>query len=294
MEITFRSSADGSNQPALFCDSGSKKKKPLLVVLHTWNGDYRDAGPSSLAHCCLEEDWALLHPDFRGPNNNPSATGSELVVQDIVDVVEYAKQAAALDPERIYLVGASGGGYTALLMAGKRPDLWAAVSAWVPIVDLAAWYHESLERGSGYDRSIVASCGGVPGDSPEVDKEYHNRSPIHFLARGGRVRVDIQAGIRDGHTGSVPVSHSIRAFNVLADEADRISQEHIEYMVRTATVPEELSGSSRDEAYGGREILLRRSSKNVTLTLFAGGHEILFDVAFDWLKRLDGARGAWE
>src|SRR5699024_8470205 len=93
-----------------------------------------------------------------------------------------------------------------------------AVSAWVGISDLAEWhrFHTRTGTPSNYAKMIVASCGGAPGDSPEVDAEYRARSPIHHLSRAAGLPIDLNAGVHDGHTGSVPVAHTLRAFNVLA------------------------------------------------------------------------------
>ena len=47
----------------------------------------------------------------------------------------------------------------------------------------------------------------------------------------------INAGINDGHNGSVPINHSLEAFNVLAVEKDRIGAKEISEPVKTAKVP---------------------------------------------------------
>ena len=39
--VKIRSSMDGSLQSALFYNSGSDKKKPLLLALHSWSADYQ-------------------------------------------------------------------------------------------------------------------------------------------------------------------------------------------------------------------------------------------------------------
>ena len=59
-------------------------------------------------------------------------------MEDILSAVEYAKANASIDSSAVFLVWTSGGGYTALVMAGKHPEVWASVSAWVPISDLNA------------------------------------------------------------------------------------------------------------------------------------------------------------
>src|SRR5690606_33435945 len=90
-----------------------------------------------------------------------------------------------VDSNRVYLAGVSGGGHMSLLMAARHPERFSAVSAWVGISDLAEWYRFHAPDGEprGYARMVAASCGGPPGSSEEVDRQYRERSPIHFLQR---------------------------------------------------------------------------------------------------------------
>lgn len=283
-EINFVSSADSSAQPALFYARPVEgKPRPLLVGLHTWSGDYRQKTSIAYAQWCIEKDWVFIHPNFRGPNKSPEATGSELVVKDILSAVDYARDNAKVDPNRIYLVGASGGGYTALLMAGRASHIWAGVSAWVPISDLRAWYFECKEAGRRYAGDIVKSCGGVPDANTAVDREYKSRSPITYLRNAVGLPLDINAGINDGHTGSVPVSHSLRAFNLAAAAEDRISEEDIRFFTEKAEVPAHLKAELSDPAYGKKAPLFRRSSGKARVTIFDGGHEIICEAALSWL-----------
>ena len=284
-EVRYRSRADSTDRPAMFYHSGSPQQKPLLVALHTWSSDYRQAESVAFANWCLLKDWVFIHPDFRGPNRRPEAGGSELVVADILSAVEFAQANARVDTARIYLVGHSGGGHAALLLAGKAPDLWAGVSAWCGIADLTAWYQESVARDSRYADDIAALCGGAPGSSEEVDRQYLERSPITYLARAKGLPMDINAGIRDGHEGSVPVSHSIRAFNALANAEARLDPQLLTAIVEQAQVPDEAKTQTNDPYYGEKRVLLRRESNGARLTLFDGGHEMLPNAALHWLQK---------
>lgn len=284
-EITYLSRADKTLQPAMFYAPATEERVPLIVALHTWSGDYRQRGHQRIAEWCLTNGWAFLHPNFRGPNDKPEATGSQLVVDDIVSGVEHALEAAPIDPGAVYLVGTSGGGYTALLMAGRHPGLWAGVSAWVPISDLKAWYDQNR-----YRDSIVKSCGGPPGTSAAVDEEYRLRSPLTYLASAKGVNLHIQAGIHDGHTGSVPVSHSLLAFNAVAEPADRLAPEEIRYFVEQRAVPEPLRRDITDPAYGAKRPLFRRTSGTATVTIFEGGHELVAEAAIACFRQLEAAR----
>src|SRR6185503_12854586 len=80
-EIRFESGADHTQQPAMFYAPAIADPVPLLVVLHTWHGDYKQTYHSACADWCMQRGWAYLHPDFRGPNTRPEATGSELVIK---------------------------------------------------------------------------------------------------------------------------------------------------------------------------------------------------------------------
>jgi len=282
-KIRYPSNADDTEQPALFYAPESDEAAPLLLGLHTWSCDYLNPAGAPYAKWCVEKGWVFIYPNFRGPNRRPEAIGSELVVKDLISAVEYAKKTAKVDPRRVYLAGASGGGHAALLMAGRAPEIWAGVSAWVGISDLAAWYRECRKAGRGYGANVAASCGGPPGLSSEVDAEYKARSPLTWLKPGQGVALDINAGINDGHTGSVPISHSLNAFNAVSEEKDRLSQEQIDYFVAKAEVPSELGIEINDPGYGKHTPLFRRTSGRARITIFKGGHQIIYPPALNWL-----------
>jgi dipeptidyl aminopeptidase/acylaminoacyl peptidase len=155
--ITYASSADGTRQPAMFYKPQANDPRPLLVGLHSWSEGYRQDESVIYAEWCIANDWVFIHPHFRGPNRSPQTTGSELVIGDVVSAIEYAKEHARVDERRVYAVGWSGGGYLGLLLAGRVPEMWAGISAWVPISDLNAWYEQSRRLGTKYAREIAAS-----------------------------------------------------------------------------------------------------------------------------------------
>jgi hypothetical protein len=134
-------------------------------------------------------------------------------------------------------------------------------------------------------RILGFPCQSPLGAGPAVDFQYWNRSSIHFLVHAAGVPLDLNAGIHDGHDGSVPISHSLRAFNVLAQPSDRLSESIIAELVRTAQVPEILRSKDGDATYGANTVLFRRESGSVRITLFDGGHEIVHDAAFAWLEK---------
>lgn len=290
-EILFRTAADDSEQPALFWKPRTHNPAPLLVGLHAWSADCRHKDAEAWFQLCAERNWVFLYPDFRGPSVRPEAGGSDLVIRDIVSAADFAMRRANVDPRRVYAAGGSGGGHVALLLAGRAPRLWAAISAWVPISDLAAWHEESSERGNKYAKDLEKVCGGQPGDSPEVDREYERRSPLTWLENARGLPLDINAGIRDGHQGSVPVDHALRAFNAVALPEDRLPEGEIAYWAERVEPPEGAGDDIQDPAYGAKRPLFRRTSGAARVTVFDGGHELIHEAAIAWLEKQAKAGG---
>ncbi len=290
--IQFISSFDTTKQDAFFYSPAKAKKEPvpLVVGLHQWSFSYDE--PHNRPEYYKEakkRGWAFVYPNFRGPNNTPQACASELAQRDILDSIDYARANAQIDLKRIYLVGASGGAMMALFMAGKYPEIWAAVSAWCPIIDLKAWYNEGLTLGNVYPDMIKACCGGRPGDSKEIDRQYRIRSPKTYLKGGVDIWLDINAGIHDGHEGSVPITHSLLGFNILAKTAKQndkiISPADIKCMVKEQIIPRALKYRSQGSLKRKHEILFRRSSAKTRITVFDGGHEGDPPMAFRFFEK---------
>lgn len=285
--IRYMSTADNTQQPMMFYKPETDEPRPLLVGLHSWSANYRQPESVIYAEWAIANGWIFIHPNFRGPNTRPQSTGSELVIGDVLSAIDYAKANARVDESRIYAVGWSGGGYLGLLMAGRAPEIWAGVSAWVPISDLNAWYEESRRLGTKYARQIAASCGGPPtGDGPAA-AECRKRSAITYLERARDIPLDINHGIRDGRNDAdpVPVSQSLRGFNVLAAPADRFSEEEIEYFTREARVPSHLQSNTSATSDGGLKVLFRRQSGNARVTIFDGAHDKNTEAAVRWLNQ---------
>lgn len=293
LDILVKSTADGSMQPAAFYFPPKAReaggKVPMLVALHSWSYGYENKNPASwAANECGRRGWAMLYPHFRGPNKTPQGCGSDLAVQDIVDQIKWALANRPIDPDRVYILGGSGGGHMALLMAGRHPELFAGAYAACPITDIARWRDESDKKlYPGYARMIESACGGTPEEKPQ---EYARRSPLTWIkgAREAGLPVSIITGIRDGHKrkngGSVPVGHSIRAYNLLADEADRISDSVLEEIEKNEKIPERLAFKGVDPYFSkGSEVLMRVTSGNVQLTVFNAGHSGNYREGAAWL-----------
>jgi dipeptidyl aminopeptidase/acylaminoacyl peptidase len=284
--VTIRSSADGKQQHALWYDSGASQRRPLLVVLHSWSADYRQNLAIPFARFAIDNDWVFIHPDFRGPNMKPEAAASDVAVQDVLDAVAFARDRTAVDEERIYLVGYSGGAMKALVMAGRHPELWAAVAAWGAVYDMADWYPRHQGKNRHYQGEIAASCGGVPRPGSQAEAECRARSPASQLtAAAGRVSILIAHGLGDK---TVPPSHALRAFDAVAAPQDRFTDEQRRFIDERGALPpdlERLAPSSHPLfSAAGLPVRLERRSREVTLVLYDGQHDLAYNPTLRWLS----------
>jgi dienelactone hydrolase len=284
--IRYPVAADHSEQPSLFWapELPDGKRAPLLVALHTWSGDYLQAGgEAKYAEWSLQNGWIFLHPNFRGPNRTPGALGSDLMVADIRAAVEWAKANAPVDETRIYAIGVSGGGHATQLLAGRTPEIWAGISSWCGIADVAAWHAETTGAGrKNYAANIEGAIGGAPDATDTTTAEAVHRSPLTWLAHAAPVPLDLNHGIDDGRTGSVPFSHSLRAFNAVVPESARLPGDAIAgWYADPATLPRD--PGLKDPLYGANPPLFRKTHVNTRVTIFQGGHEILHEAALNWL-----------
>ncbi len=273
VEIT--STADGSLQPSYLvipkADAPAPRRRPLAVLLHTWSFDLEQRDSTAEAEIGAN-GWLLLAPNFRGRNDHVGACGSPLAQQDVMDAVAWTRAHYAVDDDRIYVLGLSGGGYMTMLVAARHPEVWAAASAWVGISDLRAWYAD--HSGDRYGQMMRGCFGGSPDDSPAIAEEFAARSPIRYLAPGSPVAFDLAAGRYDS---TVSPLHTLRAFQALAPGA--LSDADVSAFMSREPGPID---STQDPELGHR-IFLRREASGSRLTIFDGGHEWASHAAVAWL-----------
>lgn len=279
---SIQSSLDKNIQIFYYDKSTSPKPQPLVVELHEWSSS-ASSQKNIIAEQSHLKNWNYILPNFRGANNQLKACCSEFVIADIDEAIDWAMKYMNVNPKKIYVIGNSGGGYATLAMYMKSRHKIKAFSAWSSISDLATWYEESLERKNKYAADIVSCSSPNGGFDAEKARE---RSPLFWetpLKKRKKSYLHIYAGIHDGYTGSVPISHSIKFYNKLlidTDETDNaryVSAEDAATMLTTQSLPSKKSIKKIDN----RVILYQKSSKRIKLTIFEGTHEILRNVALD-------------
>ena len=273
--VKIKSSADGKIQNAVFFKSFQTKPQPLIISLHSWSGDYLQEDP--LANEVALRGWNYIHPDFRGPNNNTEACGSKLVISDLEDAIRFAIENGNVDTAEVHLIGVSGGGYATLLAFMKINYPVKSFNAWASISNLEDWYWESKGRNAKYATDLEQLA--MQGNKMNW-KELDSRSPIKLpfpAAKRKNTWLNIYAGVHDGYTGSVPISHSVNIFNELLQ---KMHPEQINKSVNDSILLSLLCKRMNPFPdtlleLGGRKIHLIRELPGLSLSIFEGGHEMI-------------------
>jgi dipeptidyl aminopeptidase/acylaminoacyl peptidase len=203
-EIYIKSTVDETMQPSLFYRAEGKEKRPLLVGLHTWSHN-RSNMIQYLLKFAEEQNFSLLMPEFRGPNltsnpNKDKACGSIYAKQDIKDAIDHiVANESVVDKNNIFLVGLSGGGHMAMLMAGFCPEYFRAIAAFAPISDLERWKSEA----PSYVAYVDYCCNADP-------EEMLKRSAINYYDTIAKANMKIFHGRLDE---IVPFKQSLDFFN---------------------------------------------------------------------------------
>jgi len=119
----YFSPVDGSGQSfvvSLPPNFSPQATYPLILHLHG------SGGVPGLADTAQynKQNFILVMPWGRGGNSQFRALGED----DVLQIIAYLQQWYHIDPERIYVTGASMGGYGAWRMASRYPDLFAAAA----------------------------------------------------------------------------------------------------------------------------------------------------------------------
>ncbi len=268
--VDIPSPVDGAAQPAYLYKSPAPEPRPLVVSLHEWSHTF--AYPDPLAALVKAEGWHYIRPDFRGPNKTPKACLSDLALSDIEAAIDFARARVPVDPANIFIVGVSGGGYAALGAYLRLNTPIKAVLAWAAISDLADWYFQSRNKGTKYADDIIKCTSNTQSFCRACAEA---RSPLHMAKRPlPATTLEIYAGIHDGHSGSVPIVHSIAFFNKVAElrgdtSAIVAAPDIVRLLTRT------VDPARFDHRIAGRAVYLNRRAGPVSVTIFEGGHEIL-------------------
>lgn len=282
-ELDLVSSADGAEQPVFWLPPDGDQPKPVLVLLHSWSSQYTQHAGIPFADWAQENGWAVMVPEFRGKNDDADAVGSELAVQDVADAIDFAVDQPGVDADRVFVVGYSGGGMMALLVAGQHPDKVTAVSAWGPPHDLENFYDFSRANGLGYWDDIQRACGGDPREEGLAQWACVTRSPQTYVdtIRENDIPVFIGQGIWDPF---VMRNAAADVYNGLADPADRLTADDVE-LLRRGRIPGDAEDAVTIETHfddRDPDPVFARTSASVLMVYFAAQHDMVYGAAAEW------------
>lgn len=139
--MTFQAGWDGSEQPYyLFVPSTVERPLPLAVVLHGKGANWRSwFEATTVCEWAEREGIAVLSPHGRGDwfYTGPGES-------DTLDAIREVKGMLDIDPDRVYLLGHSMGGWGAWHLGLSHPNLFAAIvpmATWPPVPRLAGARH---------------------------------------------------------------------------------------------------------------------------------------------------------
>jgi pimeloyl-ACP methyl ester carboxylesterase len=286
-------SLDGNVQVFYYYKSPAPKPRPLVVQLHSWSYSANDLQTIGLDTIAENRGYNYIFPNFRGVNNHAKACCSEFVIADIDEAIDWALKNLNVDKNRIYMVGYSGGGLATLAMFQKSRHKIRAFSSWAPISDLEVWYQQSLERKNRYANDIIRCLGTGSFDAQKA----RERSPLAMqtpVRKRKKSTVQIFAGIHDGYSSNapVPISHSINFYNkLLADYHVKDTTKFVNrYDSGTMVKTQSIATSNPNNKIGDRVIHFQKSAKNIMLTVFEGGHDMLSRQALEYIEQKHGGK----
>ena len=187
--IEFKS-RDGTAIPAYLTlpDDNMRAQRPLVVLVH--------GGPVS--RDTLAFDWwasylaargyAVIQPNFRGSGGYGRAwqeagyrQWGQLMQDDVADAVHALVRAGVADPARVCIVGASYGGYAALVGGTRDPDLYRCVASIAGVADLPKMLAiETMQTGN--DSATVDWWTMLIGSRRDDRKQLEAVSPSYQAA----------------------------------------------------------------------------------------------------------------
>lgn len=160
----------------------AKQKAPLVIMVHGGPYGIRDAwGFDSETQLLANRGFAVLQVNYRGSGGYGErfiTAGHRqwggLMIDDMLAGIEYVSNAFPINRNRICAYGASYGGYAALMLTVKAPELFKCTVGYVGVYDMNYMYTESdvptNKGGLAYLHKVI----GTDKD------ELYAYSPVNF------------------------------------------------------------------------------------------------------------------
>ncbi|MFO7635276.1 MAG: prolyl oligopeptidase family serine peptidase, partial [Caldilinea sp.] len=178
--VTFPSS-DGTPVQGWLATPEGDGPFPTIVEMHGGPHFATTDSYSPLSQAWLDHGFAWLSVNFRGSTTFGRAFKEQIwgnvghwEVEDVVAGRAWLVAQGIAQPDKVFLLGASYGGFLTLLLLGKMPDLWAGGMAVAAIADEALAYEDAN------DALKAAAAGWFGGTPDQVPDRYRRASPLAF------------------------------------------------------------------------------------------------------------------
>jgi dipeptidyl aminopeptidase/acylaminoacyl peptidase len=177
---------------------------PMVLLPHGGPSSHDDETFDPWPEFLANRGYAVLQVNFRGSSGQGSAFefaglrrwGLEMQ-DDLTDAVQWAIEHKVTDSGRICIVGASYGGYAALMGAVKTPDLYRCAASFAGVTDLQdliAFRNEYVGGSEGAERQIGKYWGDrerLRATSPALQAE-RIRVPVLLVHGTSDRRVPVE------------------------------------------------------------------------------------------------------
>lgn len=214
---------DGLSMPLYVTHpAGAGTKQPLPAVMLVHGGPWvrgADTNWSTDAQFLASRGYRVLEPEFRGSTgygyklfNAGWKQWGRAMQDDLVDAVKWAAEQGLVDPSRVCIVGASYGGYAALMGPIAHPGAYRCAVSLAGVTDIEFMYSLSWS-----DISADAKKYGYPVLMGDPDKDAKSLQAVSPLRRAKEIKVPvlIAHGTADQR---VPMKHA-QAFVSAARDA---------------------------------------------------------------------------
>lgn len=211
--MTFKA-RDGLTLDGYLSRPKNNSGKPVATIILPHGGPMAEdgAGFDNFSAFFVNRGYAVFQPNFRGS----SGRGHEFMMQavggmglemqdDLEDATQFLIEKKITDPKKVCIVGASYGGYAALMGATKTPDLFQCAISFAGISDI-----KKLRSGSRYYENKNAMREQLGNDMEQLKKT----SPVRMV---DKIKVPILL-IHGSKDTVVPVEQSRMMANELKDQ----------------------------------------------------------------------------
>ncbi|MDT7838363.1 alpha/beta hydrolase family protein [Aquabacterium sp. OR-4] len=192
--------------------SGETGPRPAVVMPH--GGPWVRGGHwrwEPMRQYLAQRGWVVIEPEFRGSTGYGDAhfragwkQVGRALQDDIADATRWAIQRGLVDPKRVCLMGASHGGYAALMGLVRDPGLFRCAVAMAAVTEPLRWLEGSWWWRDDITDDGRAMLAQLLGDARADAAIFEATSPLRQVARI-QAPVMLVHGERDQR---VPIVHA--------------------------------------------------------------------------------------